>query len=114
MSGKPLLPCTSIALAEAQIIGTYGMWAVERNECVQYMSDSLANSTSNLADPSAFQVVPAWIFDLPEPKKSIKINYVHKYGSPNVFSEFDPQYVTCSVRDNFFLQLGIFVFEKKT
>lgn len=38
----------------------------------------------------------SWVNGLPEPKRSTKIQMIKNYGSPNVFSEFDPQYVVTS------------------
>lgn len=36
------------------------------------------------------QPIPDWVEGLPEPLKSEKIAMIKKYGSPNVFSQFQP------------------------
>eukprot|EP00770_Monocercomonoides_exilis_P005456 MONOS_5428.1-p1 / transcript=MONOS_5428.1 / gene=MONOS_5428 / organism=Monocercomonoides_exilis_PA203 / gene_product=unspecified product / transcript_product=unspecified product / location=Mono_scaffold00157:94220-94774(+) / protein_length=102 / sequence_SO=supercontig / SO=protein_coding / is_pseudo=false len=37
------------------------------------------------------QPVPGWIKDLPDPEqRRRKTEYVQKYGSPNVYEEFEP------------------------
>jgi hypothetical protein len=42
----------------------------------------------HLATPN--QTVPDWVQHLPEPERSEKIAYIRLYGSPNVFTQFQP------------------------
>jgi len=66
------------------------MLGVTLTPCLQGLSDSLVNATSPYLDPSATQYIPSWVYNLPEDEKEEKINLIHKYGSPNVFSGFQP------------------------
>lgn len=68
--------------------GNYAMLNVSRCSCVQRYSDTIVNATYTLA--VANQTVPSWVYTLPEPERSEKIEDVKKYGSPNVFSQFQP------------------------
>jgi len=80
-------PC-SINMAKAVVIGEYGMWNSVTPACLQHMSDAVVNGTFDLAVPN--QEVPSWVYDLPSPQRELKIAYIQKYGSPNVFSQFEP------------------------
>jgi hypothetical protein len=42
----------------------------------------------HLAVPN--QTIPDWVQHLPEPERSAKIAFIKQYGSPNVFSQFQP------------------------
>jgi len=68
--------------------GDYGMWNVINNQCLQSSSDVVVNATYDLAVPN--QPVPDWVYKLPEPERSEKIEMIKLYGSPNVFSQFQP------------------------
>eukprot|EP01102_Stenamoeba_stenopodia_P001180 TRINITY_DN11025_c0_g1_i1.p1 TRINITY_DN11025_c0_g1~~TRINITY_DN11025_c0_g1_i1.p1 ORF type:complete len:255 (-),score=48.40 TRINITY_DN11025_c0_g1_i1:122-886(-) len=77
-----------ITLTNTTVQGAYGMWNVNNTACLQRMSDLVVNSTYMYIVPN--QTVPSWVYQLPEPERSEKIAYVQKYGSPNVFSQFQP------------------------
>lgn len=64
------------------------MYSIKKTPSIQDMSDTVVRSCRQYITTN--QTVPDWVYDLPEPNRSTKINYVHKYGSPNVFDEFDP------------------------
>ena len=66
----------------------YALWDVDNNACLQALSDAVVNATYMLAKPG--QPIPKWVQQLPEPERSRKIAMIKKYGSPNVFSEFQP------------------------
>jgi hypothetical protein len=51
----------------------------------------------HLATPN--QTVPDWVQHLPEPERSEKIAFIRVYGSPNVFSQFQP-HVTLACDEN--------------
>ncbi len=61
---------------------------------LQLLSDTIVNSTLIRSHVSAFayEDIPQWVLDLPksDPKRSIMINNVRNYGSPNVLSQFVP------------------------
>lgn len=82
--------CTA-QLNNATAVGTYGMWMGPASPCLQLMSDSLVNATMQYIVPN--QPIPSWINTLPEPLREEKIAMIEKYGSPNVFTQFQPQYV---------------------
>ncbi|EFA80786.1 hypothetical protein PPL_06372 [Heterostelium album PN500] len=73
---------------ETVVIGQYGMWNVEVNPCLQYISDLIVNTTCKYIVPN--QPIPSWVYELPEPVRTEKIDMITKYGSPNVFSQFQP------------------------
>ena len=73
--------------------------------CLQFMSDAVVNATyvivafsrSKLRHPLCMyhlavpnQTIPDWVQHLPEPERSEKIAYIKQYGSPNVFTQFQP------------------------
>ena len=67
--------------------GSYAMMDINVTDCVQLFSDVIVNSTCRLIEPD--QPVPDWVNALPEgPTKREKIAFVKRYGSPNVFSQF--------------------------
>jgi len=70
------------------VTGQYGMWNVELNQCLQSLSDIIVNNTYQFITPN--QTIPDWVYSLPEPLRSEKIAMIQKYGSPNVFSQFQP------------------------
>ncbi len=79
-----------IALNNTFTSDAYGMWTVNNNECLQLTSDTIVNATYDLIVPN--QPIPSWVYKLPEPERSEKIAMIKKYGSPNVFDQFQPQY----------------------
>lgn len=68
--------------------GVYALWKIPVVPCLQYWSDLIVNATFDLATPN--QQVPSWVFSLPPDLQALKIAMVHQYGSPNVFSQFEP------------------------
>ena len=89
-------PCRS-AVTNPYPSGSYAMLNVSHQRCLQYFSDTIVNATYMYAKPN--QTVPGWVWALPEPERSRKVAFVKKYGSPNVFSEFDP-HVTIGYGEN--------------
>ncbi|EGG15377.1 hypothetical protein DFA_10211 [Cavenderia fasciculata] len=77
-----------ILLNQIVVQGQYAMWYVENNDCLQYMSDLVVNTTYQYIVPN--QPIPDWVLQLPEPLRTLKIDMIEKYGSPNVFSQFQP------------------------
>ena len=51
---------------------------------MQLLSDKIVNATFKFV--TLPQPIPKWVYSLPEPERSEKIEMVEKYGSPNVFS----------------------------
>eukprot|EP00743_Colponemidia_sp_Colp-15_P001959 GILK01002131.1.p1 GENE.GILK01002131.1~~GILK01002131.1.p1 ORF type:complete len:263 (+),score=52.69 GILK01002131.1:75-863(+) len=86
---QKLGPC-SLEMDKLVVSGAYGMWNVKRNECLQRYSDEIVLATSDLVAPSAKENIPDWVWTLPEPLRSEKLDMIHKYGSPNVFASFQP------------------------
>eukprot|EP01029_Cantina_marsupialis_P029756 TRINITY_DN782144_c0_g1_i1.p1 TRINITY_DN782144_c0_g1~~TRINITY_DN782144_c0_g1_i1.p1 ORF type:complete len:228 (+),score=53.29 TRINITY_DN782144_c0_g1_i1:47-730(+) len=83
-----------VELQDATATGSYTMWHVKPTSCLQRMSDKIVEATSKYAIPN--QPIPDWIAGLKNATmRAEKINYVKKYGSPNVFSQFQP-HVTLS------------------
>ena len=67
------------------------MFSVLHNLCafvLHRQSDTIVNASYTFAVPN--QPIPAWVPSLPEPTRSEKIAMIKKYGSPNVFSQFQP------------------------
>ncbi len=91
-----LTPCTS-KVSSAVAIGSYSTLPVAVNDCLQSMSDIIVRRTHHLA--LANQTAPAWLLLLPEPQRSMKMEMLDRYGSPNVFTQFDP-HVTLACAPN--------------
>jgi hypothetical protein len=66
----------------------YAMIGVELSTCLQLLSDTLVHRTHHLITQPA--PIPDWVYALKEPLRSRKIHLIQQYGSPNVFSEFQP------------------------
>lgn len=64
------------------------MMNVSNTPCLQRASDMLVNATHRFSQPN--QRAPDWVYALPEPLRSEKLRLVALYGSPNVFSQFNP------------------------
>lgn len=88
--------CPVHLLSPFNISGQYAMWEVETSKCLQFLSDSVVNATAQFAVKN--QSVPSWVYSVPEPIRSEKIRFVREYGSPNVFSQFQP-HVTLAFDD---------------
>lgn len=67
----------------------YAIWKIERTPCLQELSDTIVKALEPFVNKQDM-TIPAWVQNLPEPQRSTKIKLIHKYGSPNVFSEFEP------------------------
>eukprot|EP00656_Telonema_subtile_P035707 TRINITY_DN39667_c0_g1_i1.p1 TRINITY_DN39667_c0_g1~~TRINITY_DN39667_c0_g1_i1.p1 ORF type:complete len:250 (+),score=40.33 TRINITY_DN39667_c0_g1_i1:129-878(+) len=80
-------PCP-ITLSQPYAAGTYAMLNVSLTPCLQRYSDLVVNATFQYAAPN--QSAPAWVKTLPEPTRSEKLRDIALYGSPNVFSQFQP------------------------
>ena len=80
-------PCR-VKVGEPFAAGTYAMLNVTLDDCLQRYSDLIVNSTYRLSAPN--QTVPSWVRNLPEPERDEKIHDIEEYGSPNVFSQFQP------------------------
>jgi hypothetical protein len=61
---------------------------VEEYACLQNLSDMIVLATYKYATPN--QAIPPWVNALPKSERERKIAMIQKYGSPNVFSEFQP------------------------
>eukprot|EP00744_Colponema_vietnamica_P000848 GILI01001473.1.p1 GENE.GILI01001473.1~~GILI01001473.1.p1 ORF type:complete len:273 (+),score=58.43 GILI01001473.1:76-894(+) len=70
--------------------GAYAMLDGPRDGCIGQLSDKIVEALGDLVSPGAKKRIPSWIKTLPEPMRSEKIDMIHKYGSPNVFSQFLP------------------------
>jgi len=68
--------------------GQYYMWRTQVPDCMQEITDNLTLELAKYRNVN--QEVPDWVYTLPEPGRSERIELVHKYGSPNVFKYFDP------------------------
>jgi len=62
------------------------MWDVEVSPCMQKWSDELVDELYHYIVPN--QQIPDWVLALPEPSRSEKIAMIKKYGSPNVYNQF--------------------------
>lgn len=78
----------SIQLQNITIQGDYGMWDVKLTACLQRWSDNLVSALQTYIVPN--QPIPDWVLTLPEPIRTKKIDYIKRYGSPNVFDQFQP------------------------
>jgi hypothetical protein len=100
-------PSCVVLLRGSSIGAGYAMWNVAISDCLQSLSDSVVQATFEFAEPN--QPVPQWVswdfcfvfvflifklvekvYSLPAAQRDAKIAMVQKYGSPNVFSQFDP------------------------
>jgi len=81
-------PCSFLMRDTLPYHSGYTIFEIQNSDCLQKMSDRIVNATSKyIYRPPT---IPSWVFDLPEPDKSIKINLSLLYGSPNVFDGFRP------------------------
>jgi hypothetical protein len=70
------------------VAGAYSMYAVPRNACLQKLSDEIVQALNPYITKP--QVIPEWVYNLPPLKRWRKIYMIQKYGSPNVFGEYEP------------------------
>jgi len=78
----------AIQFAKPFAQGEYYMWRTEVPDCMQEIADNITVELAKYRNVN--QEVPDWVYTLPEPGRSERIELVHKYGSPNVFNYFDP------------------------
>ncbi|HNX74272.1 MAG TPA: 2'-5' RNA ligase family protein [Candidatus Rifleibacterium sp.] len=79
---------------------TSGNWFfmnLERNRSLQTLSDQVVEKLAALRHPSNF--VPEWAKD-----NATKVEYITKYGSPNVYAEFNPHLTLLAQSDGSKLQ----------
>ncbi len=86
-------PCVVTMEQSVTLTGNYLMWGVRRDACLQTFSDMIVHATSAHVSTVAKKTIPDWVHTLPEDIKQKKIEMIHQYGSPNVFSQYQPQYV---------------------
>lgn len=70
---------------------------VERDRNLQTLCDEVVRLASPLRSPTSF--IPDWAKDNPE-----KVEYIKKYGSPNVFAQFEPHLTLLAKADGAALQ----------
>ncbi len=91
------LPEQRIKIDGVHVNSAYAMYHALSTESLQLLSDTIVESTMDFIEPH--QPVPEWVYNLPDPARSKKIAYVEKYGSPNVFDQFDA-HITVGYDDN--------------
>ncbi|KAL9658703.1 hypothetical protein ABK040_005858 [Willaertia magna] len=82
--------CEISTLTYVNVSGGYALWNTLKPNCLQTLSDAIVNATAEFVDPRIKNTIPDWVYTLPEPIKEKKISMIQFYGSPNVFSQFDP------------------------
>jgi hypothetical protein len=83
--------CTFHTTNDVGATGSYVLWSMENSACLQRLSDLVVNATCEFAVPN--QPIPGWVINIQDPiVREEKEEYVRKYGSPNVFHQFQPQY----------------------
>jgi len=73
------------------VSGSYALWSVENPPCLQGLSNAIVNATSEYVDPRIKNTIPSWVNNLPVAIRNIKMAMIRLYGSPNVYSQFQPQ-----------------------
>ena len=84
----------NVTLGRPVVSGQYFMWNTEVPACLQQVSDTIALELARFRNKD--QDVPEWVYNLPEPDRTRRINLVRQYGSPGVFQFFNPQFVSPS------------------
>mmetsp|Transcript_26599 Transcript_26599/g.57718 ORF Transcript_26599/g.57718 Transcript_26599/m.57718 type:complete len:264 (+) Transcript_26599:101-892(+) len=83
------LPQCEVTISHSpNVNGPYAMWPVHLTECLQIVSDEIVDATYKFIKRPP--TIPDWIWSLPEPQRSRKLNMIKRYGSPNVYEEFEP------------------------
>lgn len=77
-----------IHLTTVTVQGEYAMWDVEVTPCLQSLSNTFVSALRPYITPN--QPIPDWVLTLPEPLRTEKINMIKRYGSPNVYDQFQP------------------------
>lgn len=78
--------------------GGYALWEVALSPCLQAASDAVVNACWRYA--KANQPIPVWVLQLPQKEREAKIAMIRKYGSPNVFSQFEPHVTVAFDQDD--------------
>ena len=79
----------SLATGDVSADGTYGMLAVDLPACLQQMSDSVVTALAPYRVLN--QTLPSWVPQLQNATERAEKERLFKlYGSPNVFSQFQP------------------------
>lgn len=83
------LPQCEVTISPSpNVNGSFAMWPVVRTECLQILSDEIVDAMSQYIKRPP--TIPDWIWNLPEPQRSQKLDMIQRYGSPNVYEEFEP------------------------
>lgn len=70
------------------IHGFYSMYPIKKTSCLQNLSNDIVRALKGyIKEP---QEIPDWVNKLPLLKRLRKIWLIKKYGSPNVFGEYEP------------------------
>jgi len=89
MSWAGALPqCEVVLDPPAIVFGAYTQWPVQASDCLQILSDSVVDELYTFIKRPP--IIPDWVRTLPEPQRSRKLDMIQRYGSPNVYSEFQP------------------------
>ena len=89
MSLAGALPQCEVVLDPPEIVfGAYTQWPVQASDCLQMLSDSIVDELNKFIKRPP--TIPDWVWTLPEPQRSRKLEMIRRYGSPNVYSEFQP------------------------
>ena len=89
MSLAGALPqCEVVLDPPAIVFGAYTQWPVQASDCLQMLSDSIVDGLNKFIKRPP--TIPDWVWTLPEPQRSRKLEMIRRYGSPNVYSEFQP------------------------
>ena len=83
-----LSQCEVVLAPPAIVSGAYTQWPVQPTDCIQILSDSIVDQMAKLIKRPP--TIPDWVWTLPEPQRSRKLEAIQRWGSPNVFSEFQP------------------------
>mmetsp|Transcript_262 Transcript_262/g.484 ORF Transcript_262/g.484 Transcript_262/m.484 type:complete len:274 (+) Transcript_262:3-824(+) len=70
--------------------GKYAMWDAIESDCLQSFCDIAVEKLKPFVSDSAYSFIPDWVKKLGEDKREKKIKMIKKWGSPNVFEEYDP------------------------
>ena len=89
MSSAGVLPQCEVVLAPPAIVfGAYTQWPVQPTDCLQILSDSIVDQLAKFFKQPP--IIPDWVWTLPEPQRSRKLEMIQRYGSPNVYDQFQP------------------------
>ena len=76
-------------IKESVVSGSYAMYRIQVDDQLQKLSNDIVQFTQPFVKRN--QSIPQWVNDMGDDQiRKKKIDYVKRYGSPNVFDEFDP------------------------